>query len=880
MTSWVGKSIAHYRVTSQIGAGGMGEVYRASDSRLGRDVAIKVLPAEFASDPERMARFEREAKLLASLSHANIASIFGIEDIDGARALVMELVEGPTLADRIAKGALAPEEALPIAKQIAEALEYAHERAIIHRDLKPANVKLTPDGTVKVLDFGLAKALSDDPTGSGSDLSKSPTLTAASTRLGVILGTAAYMSPEQAKGKIVDRRADIWAFGSLLFEMLTARQAFAGETVSETLASVIKDEPDWSALPASTPERVRDVLRRCLVKDPKQRLRDIGDARIRIEEEIAGKPDAINAAATTTAALARRGVAAWALAATAMVAIAIGAAAGYRMHAPKKTPMVRAMMNLADGMQIDPDDIAFVLAPDGRTLALAANGKDEPQRLWLRRLDRADATRLDGTDGAAYPFWSPDGRTIGFFADRKLKRVAADGGLVQTICDAPDGRGAAWGPDGTIVFSPGPLDGLNRVPATGGTPEAITTLDSTGVTHRLPVFLPDGKRVLFVVGTNSFDKGDVECLDIATKKRTRLFKSDSQVCVVDANHLAYVIDNSLVVQEFNPGSLKLEGRPSPVAQNIQFNPYRHAADFDLSPSGAMVWYGRVNSQASQLTWYDFDGRELGKLGELGPTVMMNFSPDGRRLVTCDRTDHFDLGMYDVGSGVRTRFTLGPAPAAYPVFSRDGKTVFYGDGVGTILARASDGSGEARTLISQPTVSMWTGPETPDGSGIIIMSQRPKTAFDIGVLPLAPGAQIRDLIAGPGSQSNPAFSPDGRWLAYDTDESGRSEVVVVRYPSLSGRWQVSTQGGNTPLWMPDGRSIVYGTDDAHLMRTGVDGRGEGLVVETTERIFGGKTLPGPIMIAPDGKRILVIVPANSAASQSINLVTDWRQLVGE
>jgi Tol biopolymer transport system component len=317
-----------------------------------------------------------------------------------------------------------------------------------------------------------------------------------------------------------------------------------------------------------------------------------------------------------------------------------------------------------------------------------------------------------------------------------------------------------------------------------------------------------------------------------------------------------------------------------VAQNIQFNPYRHAADFDLSPSGAMVWYGRVNSQASQLTWYDFDGRELGKLGELGPTVMMNFSPDGRRLVTCDRTDHFDLGMYDVGSGVRTRFTLGPAPAAYPVFSRDGKTVFYGDGVGTILARASDGSGEARTLISQPTVSMWTGPETPDGSGIIIMSQRPKTAFDIGVLPLAPGAQIRDLIAGPGSQSNPAFSPDGRWLAYDTDESGRSEVVVVRYPSLSGRWQVSTQGGNTPLWMPDGRSIVYGTDDAHLMRTGVDGRGEGLVVETTERIFGGKTLPGPIMIAPDGKRILVIVPANSAASQSINLVTDWRQLVGE
>ena len=878
MTSWVGKSIAHYRVTAQIGAGGMGEVYRASDSRLGRDVAIKVLPAEFARDPERMARFEREAKLLASLSHANIASIFGIEEIDGSRALVMELVEGPTLADRIAKGALSSEESLPIAKQIAEALEYAHERAIIHRDLKPANIKLTPDGTVKVLDFGLAKALSDDPTGSGSDLSKSPTLTVGSTKMGVILGTAAYMSPEQAKGKVVDRRADIWAFGSVVFEMLTGKQAFMGETVSETLASVMKDNPDWNALPTSTPARVRDLLQRCLVKDPKQRLRDIGDARIRIEEEIAGKPDAAGVAPIAPSEPVRRGLPAWALALVALAAVALGIAGGYRAHTAQTPPMVRAMLTLPDGMQIDGDDVAFALSPDGRTLAIAASGKDEPQRLWLRRLDRPDATRIDGTDGASYPFWSPDGHSVGFFADHKLKRMAADGGLVQTICDASDGRGASWGADGTIVFAPGPLDGLQRVPATGGTPESITTLDSTGITHRLPVFLPDGKRVLFAVGSPTTPVASFDCVDVSTKKRTRAFKSESQVRIVDAQHVAYVTDNSLVVQGFDSGTLALNGRPAPVAQNVQLNPYRFAGDFDMSTSGTLVWYGRTSQAANQLTWFDLNGRELAKLGEPAPTAQLAFSADGRRLITCDRTDRFDLWMVDVASGVRTRFTFGPDPAAFAVFSPDMKTVYYGNVLGKIFARAADGSGEQRTLIDLPATSIWTSTMVPDASALVVMRQRPKTGIDMSLLLLSGKGELQDLIATPGNQNNPAFSPDGRWLVYDTDESGRAEVVAVRYPSLSGHWQLSSQGGSGPQWLPDGRGVLYQTEDGHLMRVDVDGRGEGLSIGSTTQVFGGKTVSAAWAIAPDGKRLLVIVPQSSGGAQLLNLVTDWRQLI--
>jgi serine/threonine protein kinase/Tol biopolymer transport system component len=877
VTSWIGKSIAHYRVTAQIGAGGMGEVYRASDSRLGRDVAVKVLPAAFAEDPERMARFEREAKLLASLSHAHIAGIFGLEETNGTRALVMELVEGPTLADRIAKGAIAPDEALPIAKQIAEALEYAHERAIIHRDLKPANVKLTLDGGVKVLDFGLAKALSDDANASGSDLSKSPTLTAASTRLGVILGTAAYMSPEQAKGKAVDRRADIWAFGAVLFEMLTGRQAFAGETVSETLASVMKDEPDWKLLPASTPARVRDLLRRCLVKDPKQRLRDIGDARIRIEEEITGAPDASSITTTTSGAPSSRRSMLVPVVIVALVAAAVGLAGGFLLRKTPTPPMFRATLLFPDEMRLDEQNASVAISPDGRTVVLAASGKEQPLQLWVRRLDSDVTTPIAGTNGATYPFWSPDGRFIAFFADRKLKRVPANGGTVQTLCDAVDARGGSWSADGRIIFSPGPLTGLEIVAASGGTPQSLTALSKTGETHRLPRFLPDGKRALFVIGASDLSRGKIECLDIESKTITRVMECESEVRYLETGHLAFLIDKNLVVQRFDESSLKLSGEPVPIAESVQFNIYRYTGGWDLSRYGALLYTTGVGVQNGQLTWFDLDGRELGTLGTPSPVIGLEISPDGQRVVSSERGEQFDLWMWDVARGVRTRFTFGPDPAALGIWSHDGRTIYYANGTGNIFAKSADGASAATTIFE--ITDSWIQPESisPDGRELFISPQLRETGTDVWVKTLGDDAEPRKLFASPANEGGARLSPDARWFLMTSDESGREEVYAYPYPSLSGRWQVSSEGGRGGHWLPGGRAILYTTLDERLVRVDVDGSGESLRVGEGKTIFGGRAIPGAGAIAPDGKRLLVAVPQGGSALK-LHLVTDWRSLL--
>ncbi len=875
MTSWIGKSIAHYRVTTQIGAGGMGEVYRAKDSRLGRDVAIKVLPEAFAADPERMARFEREAKVLASLSHAHIAGIFGLEETNGTRALVMELVDGPTLAERIAKGAVPLDEALPIAKQIAEALEYAHERSIIHRDLKPANVKLS-DAGVKVLDFGLAKALSDEVSASGSDLTKSPTLTAASTKLGVILGTAAYMSPEQAKGKAVDRRADIWAFGAVLFEMLTGRQTFAGETVSETLASVMKDEPDWKSLPASTPSRVRDLLQRCLVKDPKQRLRDIGDARIRLEEELSGAPDAT--AATTAATPAkRRGIPVVPAAIVALVAAAIGVGAGRVLRKPAAPPMFQATLTFPDEMRLDEENASVVISPDGRTVAVAASAKDHPQQLWLRRFDSDVSTPIVGTNGATYPFWSPDGRFVGFFADRKLKRVPTNGGTVQTICDAVDARGASWSEKGTILFSPGPLTGLEIVPASGGTPQSLTTLEKNGETHRLPRFLPGGKRALFVVGSADLAPGHIECLDIESKKRTPVTECQSEARYLGTGHLAFMKDKNLVVQRFDASSLKLLGEPVPIAESVQFNVYRYTGGWDISEHGAFVYTTGVGVENGQLTWFDLEGQELGTLGTPNPVIGLDISSDAQRVVTSERAEQFDLWIWDVARGVRTRFTFGPEAATNPIWSRDGRTIYFGTGSGTVFAKSADGAAAATKIYE--LADTWVVPESisPDGKELLLSTQLRETGTDILVMTLGDSAEPRKLFASPANEDNARVSPDGRWVLVTSDESGREEVYVYPYPSLQGRWQVSSDGGSHGEWLPGGRAILYRAPDQRLLKVDVQAIGESFQIGEAKTIFGKRAVPNVGEPAHDGKRLLVAVP-QGGSSLTLHLVTDWRSLL--
>ncbi|MBI3694947.1 MAG: serine/threonine-protein kinase [Acidobacteria bacterium] len=494
-----GTRLGPYEIVASLGAGGMGEVYRARDARLGRDVALKVLPEVFAKDAERMARFEREAQVLASLNHPNIAALYGLEESGGVRALVMELVEGPTLAERIEDGPIPIDEALPIARQIAEALEAAHEKGIIHRDLKPSNVKVKADGAVKVLDFGLAKALEDDPA--SSDVRNSPTLSLAATRAGVILGTAAYMPPEQAKGKPVDRRADIWAFGVVLFEMLTGQQLFAGETAGDTLAAVIKDEPKWDRLPESTPPAIRKLLRRCLDRDPRRRLRDIGEARLVIEDVMAGAPAEEPSPRPRVSASPRLAVS-WVVAGALLISTLVLAFL-YFGETPPAERVMRYSVPAPEKASIH----SFAISPDGRYLAIAATAQGK-RYLWVRALDALQPQLLPGTEEAANPFWSPDSRWIGFFAQGKLKKIAVSGGPAQTLCDAAAGRGGAWNRDGVILFAPSPTGPLFRVSAVGGVPVQVAKAEGGG-THRNPVFLPDGRRFLYQVTGGTADKAGV-----------------------------------------------------------------------------------------------------------------------------------------------------------------------------------------------------------------------------------------------------------------------------------------------------------------------------------------------------------------------------------
>ncbi len=587
MTIAAGTRLGSYEVVAQIGAGGMGEVYRARDTKLGRDVAIKVLPANFVNDPERLSRFQREARMLAALNHTNIATIYGLEQYDGGTCLVMELVSGETLAERVKAGPIGIEEALKIAVQIAEALEAAHEKSIIHRDLKPANVKVTPEGKVKVLDFGLAKAFAGEE--SGSDLSNSPTLSQAATMQGVILGTAAYMSPEQARGKACDKRTDIWAFGCVLYELLTGKAAFHGEDVTDILAAVVRVEPDWQALPAATPLKVRDLLRRSLQKDKTQRLRDAGDARIEIHEALTTPAPAEPVAAPRKGPLSNIR-AAWSIAAIAIVAAALGwGAFAYLRRAPEGAQPVRFFVSppgtgqlamtapTASGAVVSP----LAVSPDGRRIAIVIRGADGKSQLWVRSLDTLAAQALAGTEGAFQPFWSPDSRFIGFFAAGKLKKIEVSGGPSISLCDAPDPRAGTWNRDGVIVFAPMANAALQRVSAAGGVPSAATTLGQGEAVHMRPFFLPDGQHFLYRPSTAP-GGGPAYVGSLNSAERKFLINADSSNVVYSEGHLLFLRENTLMAQPFDAQRLVLTGDAFPIAENIRDSGTTSAAGILLS----------------------------------------------------------------------------------------------------------------------------------------------------------------------------------------------------------------------------------------------------------------------------------------------------------
>jgi Tol biopolymer transport system component len=839
----IGQSISHYRVTAKLGAGGMGEVYRATDTKLGRDVALKVVPAAFVQDVERMARFEREAQVLASLNHPNIAAIYGLEESAASggaqpgvaalrtRALVMELVEGPTLAERIASGPMLLEEALHFAKQIAEALEYAHDRGIIHRDLKPANVKITTDGKVKVLDFGLAKALSDDV--SAQDASHSPTLSMAATKAGIILGTAAYMSPEQARGKPADRRADIWAFGVVLYEMLSGRQIFGGETASDSMAAVITREPDWTALPAVVPPRIRELLRRCLAKDPRRRLQAIGDARIVLEETDAGE-------AAPAAAPALEESSGWRgrILIAALVVVALAAGAGlqsWRTPRPAPQPVARVAQPLANELVMPTRNrIILALSPDGSKMVQAAN-----QKLYLRPLDSLTAVELPGTEGAAAPFFSPDGQQVGFFAGGQTKKIRLSGGTPVVVC-IRDGFDASWSPNDTILIGTA-FAGILAVSAQGGTPSVLVAPEP-GTLYLKPVSLPDGKSFLYVRGKpGSFDLWEGVMRSFEKEDSTVVLRGTNQFVYASTGHLLYARLSELLTVPFDLASRQVRGNPVRVAQNMDFTNAGGTSQFALSETGTLVYLAAHGAQGLQTRLVSVD--RAGKATALPLDVRdysdPKISPDGRMVAAHLQDAQNDVWVADVARGTMSRLSFDPAEDETPIWSPDGRTVAWTATRGTlargIFRRAADGSGKEElvwSLQNHAHLRDWL----PDGRALLVEIADPKSGTDIWRLDLGEKPTATLFLQTPFNERNSRISPDGRWLAYSSDESGRDEVYIQSFPSAGAKVQVSTGGGEQPVWARNGKALFF--------------RGAGAIQEATFETSPRLSVGKPHTLFPD------------------------------
>jgi serine/threonine protein kinase/Tol biopolymer transport system component len=904
-----------YDITAQIGEGGMGQVFRATDTKLKRQVAIKILPPAVAADAERLARFQREAEVLASLNHPNIAAIYGLEESGGMTALVMELVEGEDLAQRITRGAMPLDEALPIAKQIAEALEAAHEQGIIHRDLKPANIKVRADGTVKVLDFGLAKALEAGRAGQAGGAgrespSMSPTITTpAMTQAGMILGTAAYMSPEQARGKTVDRRADIWAFGAVLFEMLTARRAFAGEDITDTIVSVISKEPDWPALPAPTPVGLRRLLSRCLKKDPKARLRDIGEARVQIEELLSGAPEEMATTASVSAAssgTAPRSALARALPWTVSGIFAVALVAALLASAPWRPAPVPPETRVEITTPATDQPTSFALSPDGRQLVFVATS-DGASRLWLRSLATTTAQPLAGTEGATHPFWAPDGRAVGYFAGNALKRLDLGGGAPQTLAPVTSGQGGTWSADGIILFTPGLATPVMRVPATGGTGVAVTTLGPQQTGHHFPHLLPDGRRFLFFVNGGPATAGIyLGALDGGAP--TRLTPADGSGVYLpsglgraeasgEGGWLLWVRGRTLVAQRLDVAKAVLTGEPVTLADGVTRDALSGSA-VSVAATGLIAYRTGGDSQR-QLTWFDRSGTVRGTVGDPdGSLFQPRVSPDGRR-VAVQRSVGGNTDLWLLDGGRTSRFTFDAATDVRPVWSPDGTRVAFGSnpmGRFDLYQKLTSGAGvEERFVASnqQKTPSSWSA----DGRFLLYQSTDPQTSLDIWVVPMVGDHTPSVFLKTPFVERYGEFSPDGRWVAYESNESGRDEVYVRPFvppspqPSADkpgsagpaaagGQWQVSTAGGITPAWRPDGKELYYVNPAGVMMAAPITITGTTLapgapVVLFPTRIVGGGVDSGTgrqYDVAPDG-RFLIDTVMDSAAAP-ITLIQNW------
>ncbi len=888
-----GSRLGTYEIAEQIGSGGMGEVYRAHDTKLGRDVAVKVLPDLFANDPERLARFQREAELLASLNHPNIASIYGLEEAEGVRALVLELVEGPTLADVIQQstGAGIPlADALPIASQIVDALEAAHERRIIHRDLKPANVKVKPDGIVKVLDFGLAKALDPASGSAAADPSQSPTLTAAATRMGVILGTAAYMSPEQAKGRVVDKQADIWAFGVVLYEMLTGKRAFDGADVSETLALVLMKEPEWPALPGSTPAPLRRLLRRCLAKDSKERLHDIADARLEIKEALTAPAEATIERAPIGRRAGWRESVPQVLAALLVGSLVTGLAVrSFTRPAPPRPARFVVTPPATEPFTTNPSGANLAISPDGRRIAYLTT-VDGTGQLAVRAIDQLDARVIPGTDGAFEPFFSPDGSSVGFFTSLprpSLRKVQLVDGVVRTVAEGVNALpvGGSWGPDDTIVIAiAGDDGGLYSVPAAGGEPRLLLAPDPDKGERQLrwPEILPRGEAIVFTILTGgAIDEARIEVLVPETGEQKLLVDGGSHAHYVPTGHLVYGQVGTLLAVPFDLDRLEVTGDPVPVQEDVMTKS-GGAANFAVSGDGSLIYVPGSGTAAPEATlvWVDREGRATPVTEDRGRWVYPRVAPDGTRVaVTEGPAGSEDVWILDTERGTRTRLTVDEARDLIPVWAPDGTRVAFRSergGGGNLYWKQADGSSEAQLLLTSDVLKSPTA-WSPDGQ--VLLFYEVGGPRDIFTLPLDGDRTPSPWRVTTFDEHGATFSPDGRWIVYASDESGRDEVYVQPYPGPGERTTVSTTGGDEPVWSGDGREIFYRNGD-EMMVVDVETQPTFTAGRPTV-LFEGRYLPMPgnsgsrnYDVAPDGQRLVMVQGEESSTLSEFHVVLNW------
>jgi eukaryotic-like serine/threonine-protein kinase len=876
MSLSAGTRLGPYEITEPLGAGGMGEVYRAHDSRLHRDVAIKTLPGSVAGDTDRLARFQREAQMLAALSHPHIAAIYGLEESGGVRALVMELVEGPTLAERIASGPIPVDEALAIARQIGEALEAAHEKGIVHRDLKPANIKVTADNRVKVLDFGLAKAFDPETASGGSgNLTHSPTLTLESTRAGVIMGTAGYMSPEQARGKPVDKRADIWSFGVVLLEMLTGKSIFEGDTVSDTLAAVLRADIDWKQLPATTPPKVRRLLQRCLERDPKRRLRDIGDAWLEID-----LPD--DPAAPAALAAAKSNGKWWLPWAAAAILGGAGIAWGL-LHQPAVPPRspVHWTYSQKDYFAVP------TLSRDGSRMVVTEAIGNYP-RLSLRMMDQTEGKTIPGTDGMYFAEFSPDGQWLASFLgtgeDSKLKKIGLTGGTAITIASMTAPSGLTWGDDDTIVY--GSVQGLMRVAGSGGTAQVLLAPDKTKgeLGFRTPHFLPGSRALLFAITTAT--SSQIAVLDLKAGSHRVVVNNGMDARYVSSGHLVYARGNTLFAAPFDAGRLAVSGPEAPVVEGLSLNgPNSTVAEYSFSDSGLLVYIDSASGTGgtTTLAWVDRQG-QVQPLSDSELWGTGRLSPDGRRVVNEIYTSSAgdgkpgDLWVFELERHTKTRLTF-LGDSSYPIWTPDGRHITFGATVAGkhgIYSVMADGSAKPELLLATDSTAVATS-WSPDGKALLYQQTSPGKQPKLWVLSVSGGAAgtpapLHESVA---YEADAQVSPDGRWVAYVSSETGQNEAYIQPFPGPGGKERVSTQGGDSVRWSHDSRQLFYvtRTGQGALMTVDIQTKPQlhiGLPQTLARTLFGTTWDP-----APDDKHLLVeMVAGGTQGGRRLQGISDW------